>query len=109
MSERGKEGEPETSNYSLVKKPPATAKLSPVIYEASSEHKKDTIPPNSSGFPMRPSGSCEAKSLVKDSGMVPEKRVSMIPGQTTLARIPSGPHWAATALARPNRAVLETE
>lgn len=32
--------------------PPAAATDSPVIYEASSEHKKATTPPISSGFPI---------------------------------------------------------
>ena len=39
-------------NYSLLDIPPVTETVSPVMYLASSEDKKETIPEQSSGSPI---------------------------------------------------------
>ncbi len=40
-----------TASYSLQFMPPVTVTVSPVMYEASSEHRKAITPPISSGCP----------------------------------------------------------
>ena len=62
----------------------------PVTKAAASEHSQTTAAPISSGFPIRPTGSC-AIALARPSGVPPLNLsiigVSMIPGHTAFTRM----------------------
>src|SRR5881227_4053400 len=70
--------------------PPSITMACPVTKEAASEHSQTTAAAISSGFPIRPTGSC-AITLSRPSGVPPLNRciigVSMIPGHTAFTRI----------------------
>src|SRR5205823_5755105 len=70
--------------------PPSMTMAWPMTKAASSEHSQTTAAAISSGFPIRPTGSC-AITLSCPSGVPPVNRciigVSMIPGHTAFTRM----------------------
>src|SRR3569833_2947303 len=76
--------------------PPLTRKVWPVTKLDRSLRKKRTAPATSSGTPCRRSAACDAtRCVLVSSAKEPENAVSTKPGETTLARMPSGPRsWA---------------
>src|SRR5712691_2947695 len=98
--------------------PPSTWITTPVTYEAFSEARKTTTLANSSGVPIRPSGTSLALLATYSSVGIPDclapprKRSVMIrPGHTTLMvmlSLPSSPAMVLLRPATPGRTALES-
>mmetsp|Transcript_1647 Transcript_1647/g.4802 ORF Transcript_1647/g.4802 Transcript_1647/m.4802 type:complete len:221 (+) Transcript_1647:272-934(+) len=89
--------------------PPATTRVSAVIYDASSDARNATAAAMSNGVPSRPSS--VASSFARLASGVPvsaeAKLVGTNPGATQFTRMPSPPNSCANAFVRPTTAVLE--
>ncbi len=91
----------------MTVRPPSTTRVAPVTKEASSEARKITARPISSGTPMRPSS--EAASSQSSLAPVPPVASVLIqPGETALARMPWGPPSAAWARVSASMPALAT-
>jgi hypothetical protein len=67
--EDGEDGdEPRQSQSRLLVKPPSTAIVAPVTYDACSEARKQTTSPTSRAAPSRPSGMAARSAAVGPSG-----------------------------------------
>src|SRR2546425_1734664 len=98
--------------------PPSTWITTPVTYEAFSEARKTTTFANSSGVPMRPSGTSMALCATYSSTGMPaclapprNRSVMIRPGHTTLMVMLSLPSSGASVLLRPatpGRTALES-
>src|SRR3954470_4503749 len=84
------------SSYMYI--PPLTARTCPVIYDASSDARKQTAAATSSTVPGRPSGICAAQSTCVFSLTVRVMSVSIMPGATTLTVMARDPTSRASAL-----------
>src|SRR5262249_36850548 len=81
--------------------PPLTASTCPVIYDASSDARKQTADATSAGGPRRPHGILDAPPSPARSVHPRVISVSIIPGATTLAVMPRDATSSASAFVNP--------
>src|SRR5690606_38080329 len=81
--------------------PPLTASTCPVIYDASSEARKQTAAAMSSGVPSRPSGMRSAQAACAPSARPRVMSVSIMPGATAFTVMPREATSRASAFVNP--------
>ena len=95
------------SRFRYIYIPPLTARTCPVIYDASSEARKQTAAATSSGVPSRFSGIRDLPLLTRLLGDRRVMSVSIRPGATTLTVMPREATSSATAFANPIRPAFD--
>src|SRR5436190_1738310 len=92
-----------------IPSPPSTSSTSPVMNEASSEHRNRTARATSSAVPKRPRGVFASIASLRSSAITWVSRVSTYPGATTFARTPRLPSSRASAFVKPMIPAFEAE